>query len=100
LPCESPVVAARNIAMALRTRQTTREQPDVTPRRGHPLLWLVVLVALLVIGWSVYNRNAAHAATPAKTSPAVATQHASRPVSRLVDAHPVRPARSTRSPRP
>jgi len=65
--------------MALRTRQTNREQSEATPeRRGHPLLWLLVLVALLVIGWSVYNQIAAHA-TPAKTSPADSTTTASRP---------------------
>ena len=86
--------------MALRIRHSTREQPDVTPeRRGHPLFWLLVLVALLVIGWSVYNRNAAHA-MPANTRPADTTEHASRPLSRVVEADPVRPARSSRSPRP
>ena len=86
--------------MALRTRHTTREQPRVTPeRRGHPLFWLLILVALLAIGWSVYNRNAAHA-TPAQTHAAGTTTHASRPLNRSVEAQPVRPARSSRSPRP
>ena len=86
--------------MALRIRHPTREQPDVRPeRRGHPLVWLLVLIALLAIGWSVYNRNAAHA-TPAKTSRVDTTTHAIRPLSRVVDAEPLRPARSSRSTRP
>ena len=85
--------------MALRIRHSTDEEPAVTPRKGaHPLFWLLVLVALLVIGWSVYNRYASHVAV-AKMPPN-ATSHASRPVNRLVDAQPLRPLRTSRAPRP
>lgn len=85
--------------MALRSRPTTRDRPAVTPeRKSHPLFWLLVLVALMVIAWSLYNRYASHAAF-AQLGPA-ATSPASRPVSRIVDAQPLRPARTTRSPRP
>ena len=85
--------------MALRIRPSTNDQPAATPeKRAHPLFWLLVLVALLVIGWSVYDRYASHA-TPAKIRPD-ATTPASRPVSRVVDAQPLRPARTSRLPRP
>jgi hypothetical protein len=85
--------------MALRTPPSTSDQPSVTPeKRAHPLFWLLVLVALLVIGWSVYNRVASHA-PEAKMRPDVTT-HASRPVNRIVDAQPLRPARTSRAPRP
>ncbi len=85
--------------MALRSRHTTDEQPAVTPgKKAQPLFWLLVLVALLVIGWSVYNHYASHA-TSAKIRPD-ATTPASRPVNRIVDAQPLRPARTSRVPRP
>lgn len=85
--------------MALRIRHSTNEQPDVTPdKTSHPLFWLLVLVALLTIGWSVYNRYASHA-TPAKVRPDAAAP-ASRPLSRVVNAQPIRPARTSRPPRP
>ena len=85
--------------MALRIRHSTDEEPAVTPeRKAHPLFWLLVLVALLVIGWSVYNRVASRA-PEAKMRPD-ATTHASRPVTRVVDARPLRPARTSRAPRP
>ena len=86
--------------MALRIRHSTDEEPAVTPeRKAHPLFWLLVLVALLVIGWSVYNRYASHAAV-AKKMPPDTTTHASRPVNRIVDAQPLRPVRTSRAPRP
>ena len=85
--------------MALRIRNTTSEQAAVTPGKGaHPLFWLLILVALLAIGWSVYNEYASHA-TPAQVRPD-ATAPASRPASRVVDGQPLRPARTTRPPRP
>ena len=85
--------------MALRIRHSTTEQPAVTPdKTAHPLFWLLVLVALLAIGWSVYNRYASHA-TPAKVR-SDATAPASRAVSRVVDAQPIRPGRTPRLPRP
>ena len=85
--------------MALRIRHSANEEPAVTPeKRAHPLFWLLVLIALLVIGWSVYNRVASHA-PEAKVRPD-ATTHASRPVNRIVDAQPLRPARTSRSARP
>jgi nicotinamide riboside transporter PnuC len=85
--------------MALRIRHTTSDRPAVTPeRKAHPLFWLLVLVALLVIVWSLYNRYASHA-TSARIG-MEATTPASRPVSRIVDAQPLRPARTSRLPRP
>ena len=45
--------------MALRIRPTTSDEPDVTPQKGaHPLFWLLILVALLAIGYvTVLLRN-------------------------------------------
>jgi hypothetical protein len=43
-----------------------------TPRKGaFPLIWLLVLAALLAFGWSLYNRHAGREA-PAPTLPASA----------------------------
>jgi len=85
--------------MALRIRPTANDRPAATPeKRSHPLFWLLVLVALLVIGWSVYNRYASHAAF-ARIVPE-SSSHAIRSVTRVVDAQPLRPARTSRAPRP
>ena len=41
-----------------------------TPRKGaFPLIWLLVLGALLAFGWSLYNRHASRT-SPAPTLPA------------------------------
>jgi hypothetical protein len=41
-----------------------------TPRKGaFPLIWLLVLAALLAFGWSIYNHYASEA-SPAPTPPA------------------------------
>jgi hypothetical protein len=31
---------------------------DRPPKRAHPLLWLLVLLALLALGWAFYNDRA------------------------------------------
>ena len=53
-----------------------------TPRRGaFPLIWLLVLAALLAFGWSLYNRDAAES-SPAPTLPpgtAPASSHSPPP---------------------
>ena len=41
-----------------------------TPRKGSlPLIWLLVLAALVAFGWSIYNRHASET-SPAPTLPA------------------------------
>jgi periplasmic protein TonB len=51
-----------------------------TPRKGaFPLIWLLVLAALLAFGWSIYNHYAGKA-SPAPTPPAnPASQSGSSP---------------------
>ena len=85
--------------MALRVRPSKIDRSAATPeKKAHPLFWLLVLVALLVIGWSVYNRYASRGALAATRSDDAS--HASRPVDRAVDAQPLRPGRTSRTPRP
>jgi hypothetical protein len=86
--------------MALRIRHSTRQQPAVTPhKKPHPLFWLLILAALMAFVWAMYNRSASHASTlimrPAPTAPA-----ATRPANRVVEGQPLRPARTSRPPRP
>lgn len=53
-----------------------------TPRKGaFPLIWLLVLAALLAFGWSVYNRYAGET-SPAPTPPAHAAPAAGTPAPR------------------
>jgi hypothetical protein len=67
-------------------------------RKSHPLFWLLVLAALLVIVWSIYNRWASET-TPASVQPP-ASSPALRDSDRSVDAQPARPARDQRAPQP
>jgi hypothetical protein len=68
-------------------------EPD-PPRTAHPLFWLLVLVAVLTIVWSLYNRYAS-GSTPALVQPVNAAP-ASRPAGRLVDRASLRPGRDAR----
>lgn len=86
--------------MARQLHSTDRDEPaaDAPARGSHPLFWLLVLAALLIIVWSVYNRWASET-TPAHVQPVVpAASPAHRPASRAVDAQPARPGRNPRSP--
>jgi hypothetical protein len=80
-------------------RYTSPSQPssEPTPRNSHPLFWLLVLVALLTIVWSIYNRWASET-TPASVQPPATSSPAHRESSRAVDARPTRPGRSARAP--
>ena len=50
-----------------------------TPRKGaFPLIWLLVLAALLAFGWSMYNRHASRT-SPAPTLPANTTPNSAPP---------------------
>ena len=67
-------------------------------RKSHPLFWVLVLIAILTIVWSVYNRWASET-TPAQVQPAAPpVGPAHRAVSRALDAQPARPGREARSP--
>jgi hypothetical protein len=49
------------------------------PRKGaFPLIWLLVLAALLAFGWSFYNHHASRT-SPAPTVPPTASPHAGNP---------------------
>ena len=86
--------------MGLRIRHSTREQPAETPdKKPHPLFWLLVLAALLAIVWAMYNRSESHASTLVM-HPATAAPAATRPANRVVEGQPLRPARTSRPPRP
>lgn len=39
-------------------RRSPDPPPDGPPRRASPLLWILVLLALLAFGWFVYNESA------------------------------------------
>ena len=62
--------------MAIRNAGTPPDAPPQRQRKGaHPLFWLLILLALLALGWSYYNHRAGES-TPApirtETSPASA----------------------------
>jgi protein TonB len=75
--------------------------PESLPRKSaSPLLWLLVLVALLALGWYFYNQRATETAMP--PSPAVTDTGGAQPgpASEAPDATATRPARKAESPRP
>ncbi|WP_159015825.1 hypothetical protein [Cognatiluteimonas profundi] len=87
--------------MAWRIRHSTQDETGATPRgNAHPLFWLLVLAAFLAIVWMLYNRYASEPPPPLMTTPPPKTTAATRAVSRIVDAEPLRPQRTGRPPRP
>ena len=75
-----------------------RDEPSPSTHKSQPLLWLLVLVALLALVWSFYNHRASEA-SPALTQPA-STAPAVRPDARVVDRSSVRASRDTRPAHP
>ncbi|MEO6264247.1 MAG: TonB family protein [Luteimonas sp.] len=91
------------------------EEPvaDTPPRKGaNPLLWLLVLVALLAFGWYFYNRRASEATQPMGTPATGTTAITTPPEQRAVErprpqqsppserAKPARQAMADRDPTP
>jgi hypothetical protein len=87
--------------MPWRIRHTTQDEPSATPRgNSHPLFWLLVLAAFLAIVWMLYNRYANKPPPLMPPPPPKTSAPAARVASRIIDAEPLRPARTGRSPRP
>jgi periplasmic protein TonB len=87
--------------------------PESVPRKSvSPLLWLLVLVALLALGWYLYNRRAAETALPPTsaitdtggTQPAPSSESpastAKRPARKAISTRPARTSRVNRAPEP
>ena len=87
--------------MAWRIRQSTKDETGAPPRgNSHPLFWLLVLAAFLAIVWMLYNRYASEPPPLMTPPPPKTTAPATRVVSRIIDAEPLRPPRTARLPRP
>jgi protein TonB len=74
--------------------------PESLPRKSaSPLLWLLVLVALLALGWYFYNRRPIETVAP-PTPAAVETSPQPAPSSESAASTTPRPARDAESTRP
>lgn len=67
-----------------RPGETSPPPEDLSRNNASPLLWLLLVVALLAVGWYFYNRNAgsvadtSNASQPVATSPADSTARTER----------------------
>lgn len=53
------------------SRRPVEPPPGQPVRRSNPLLWIVVLLALLALGWFVYNQSVGRGPAPGLAPPAI-----------------------------